>query len=145
MAAIPIAGIAAMKKVTVTFAPVIGFPSWPVSFTRTMLLPLCGHQQGTQQPVALLGNRSQLLPTARTFLAWNQSHITGHLFAPAKAAYITVDLGATLRTEPYDKESEQWSLFTPSHKVLRLRADRRYNYMRSDAPSDEGTWKPVLK
>src|SRR6202047_816242 len=42
IAAIPIAGIAAMKKVTVTFAPVIGFPSWPVSFTRTMLLPLCG-------------------------------------------------------------------------------------------------------
>src|SRR6266849_3115647 len=40
--AIPIAGIAAMKKVTVTFAPVIGFPSWPVSFTRTTLLPLCG-------------------------------------------------------------------------------------------------------
>src|SRR6266481_65339 len=40
--AIPIAGIAAMKKVTVTFPPVIGFPSWPVSFTRTMLLPLCG-------------------------------------------------------------------------------------------------------
>src|SRR5712672_278350 len=40
--AIPIAGIAAMKKVTVTFAPVIGFPSWAVSFTRTMLLPLCG-------------------------------------------------------------------------------------------------------
>src|SRR6266849_9338366 len=42
IAAIPIAGIAAMKKVTVTFAPVIGFPSLPVSFTRTMLLPLCG-------------------------------------------------------------------------------------------------------
>src|SRR5438128_9501445 len=42
IAAIPIAGIAAMKKVTVTFAPLIGFPSLPVSFTRTMLLPLCG-------------------------------------------------------------------------------------------------------
>src|SRR6202047_1254071 len=42
IAAIPIAGIAAMKKVTVTFAPVIGFPSWPVSFTRAMLMPLCG-------------------------------------------------------------------------------------------------------
>src|SRR6266436_707741 len=40
--AIPIVGIAAMKNVTVTFAPVIGFPFWPVSFTRTMLLPLCG-------------------------------------------------------------------------------------------------------
>src|SRR2546426_11256268 len=42
MAAIPIAGIAAMKKVTVTLAPAIGFPSCPVSFTRTVLLPLCG-------------------------------------------------------------------------------------------------------
>src|SRR5438270_2171932 len=39
IAAIPIAGIAAMKKITVTFARAIGFPSWPVSFTRTMLLP----------------------------------------------------------------------------------------------------------
>src|SRR4029077_8859870 len=36
--AIPIAGIAAMKKVTVTFAPAIDCPSGPVSFTRTMLL-----------------------------------------------------------------------------------------------------------
>src|SRR5580700_322551 len=42
IAAIPIAGIAAMKKVTVTFAPAIGFPSCPVSFTRTVLPPLCG-------------------------------------------------------------------------------------------------------
>src|SRR6266403_5282449 len=42
IAAIPIAGIAAMKKVTLTFAPAIGCPSLPVSFTRTMLLPLCG-------------------------------------------------------------------------------------------------------
>src|SRR6266849_3622564 len=40
--AIPIAGIAAMKKVTVTFAAVIGFPSCPVNFTRTILLPLWG-------------------------------------------------------------------------------------------------------
>src|SRR5580704_2813479 len=40
--AISIAGIAAMKKVTVTFAPAIGLPSCPLSFTRTMLLPLCG-------------------------------------------------------------------------------------------------------
>src|ERR1700687_4749635 len=40
--AIPIAGIAAMKKVTVTFAPAIGCPSGTVNFTRTVLLPLCG-------------------------------------------------------------------------------------------------------
>src|SRR5260370_33599518 len=42
IAAIPIAGIAAMNKATDTFPPVIGFRSWPVSFTRTILLPLCG-------------------------------------------------------------------------------------------------------
>src|SRR5438477_746065 len=36
IAAIPMAGIAAMKKVRLTFAPMIGFPSCPVSFTRTM-------------------------------------------------------------------------------------------------------------
>src|SRR5437660_7423723 len=40
--AIPMAGIAAMKKVTVTFAPAIGLPPCPASFTRTVLLPLCG-------------------------------------------------------------------------------------------------------
>src|SRR6266481_7243346 len=33
IAAIPIAGIGPMKKVTVTLAPAIGCPSWPVSFT----------------------------------------------------------------------------------------------------------------
>src|SRR5207302_803898 len=42
IAAIPISGIPAMKNVTFTFTPAIGFPSGPVSFTRTMLLPLCG-------------------------------------------------------------------------------------------------------
>src|SRR5207245_10437739 len=35
--AIPMAGIAAIKKVTVTFAPASGFPSCPVTFTRAML------------------------------------------------------------------------------------------------------------
>jgi hypothetical protein len=35
-----VAGIAVMKKITVAFPPVIGFPSWPVSFTRTIVLPL---------------------------------------------------------------------------------------------------------
>ena len=53
------------------------------------------------------------------------------------------DLGATLKTRPYDKESEQWLLYGPSHKVLSLRADGRYKYMRSDVPEDQGSWKPV--
>ncbi len=54
------------------------------------------------------------------------------------------DLGATLITVPYDENSEQWSLYTPKHRVLTLRADRRYQYMRSDLPRDQSAWKPVL-
>src|SRR5579871_6283233 len=42
ISAIPIAGIAAIKKVTVTWAPLIGLPSVAVSFTRKRLPPLCG-------------------------------------------------------------------------------------------------------
>ena len=41
-ATITFAGIAAMKNVTVTWAPVTGFPSGPVSFTRNVLLPFFG-------------------------------------------------------------------------------------------------------
>jgi hypothetical protein len=39
------------------------------------------------------------------------------------------DLGATLRTVPYDRKSVQWVLHTPDQKTLTLRADRRYQYM----------------
>src|SRR5207302_8064912 len=53
------------------------------------------------------------------------------------------DLGASLRTRPYDKEGEQWLLFGPSQKVLTLRADGFYKYMSSDVPEDQGGWKPV--
>ena len=45
------------------------------------------------------------------------------------------DLGASLKTRPYDKGAEQWLLYGPSHKVLILRADG-YKYMRSDVPED---------
>jgi hypothetical protein len=44
------------------------------------------------------------------------------------------DLGGTLKTEPYDKESEQWLLYEPSKKVLLLRADSRYKHARADVP-----------
>jgi hypothetical protein len=44
------------------------------------------------------------------------------------------DLGATLRTAPYDRKGEHWVLHTPEQKALTLRADRRYQYMRSDLP-----------
>jgi len=55
------------------------------------------------------------------------------------------DLGGSLRTVPYDRKGHQWVLLTPKGKVLTLRADRRYQFMRSDLPQDKGTWKPVLK
>ena len=38
------------------------------------------------QSIALLGDRAQLLPSARTFFARNQSQVTGHLLAPLKAS-----------------------------------------------------------
>ncbi len=55
------------------------------------------------------------------------------------------DLGATLRTVPYDRKGEQWVLHTPDQKALTLRADRRIQYMRADLPRDRGLWKPALK
>lgn len=55
------------------------------------------------------------------------------------------DLGGTLRTRSYDRRGEQWILFTPDGKALTLRADRRYQYIRSNLPRDKGAWKPVLK
>lgn len=54
------------------------------------------------------------------------------------------DLGGTLKTHPYDNESEQWLLYEPSNKVLVLRGDSRYKYVRADAPDSEKNWKPLL-
>jgi len=53
------------------------------------------------------------------------------------------DLGAILKTRPNDKESEQWLLYGPSHKILTLRADGCYRYTRSDVPDDQQRWKPM--
>lgn len=53
------------------------------------------------------------------------------------------DLGASLKTRPYDKDGEQWLLYGPSQKVLTLRADGLYKCMRSDVPEDQGRWKPL--
>jgi hypothetical protein len=52
------------------------------------------------------------------------------------------DLGATLRTRAYDKESEQWFLYEPSQKVLSLWADGGYKHIRSDV-SENKAWKPL--
>jgi hypothetical protein len=65
-------------------------------------------------------------------------------FDPKKVRCVfQFDLGATLRTVPYDEDSEQWSLYTPKHMVLTLRADHRYQYIRSDLPRNQDAWMPV--
>jgi len=52
------------------------------------------------------------------------------------------DLGATLKTKAYDKDSEQWILFEPSHKALTVRADGRYSYKRSNSSEDD-KWRSI--
>ena len=59
--------------------------------------------------------------------------------------HIEFDLGATLKTVPYDRKGEQWVLHTPDQKALTLRADRRYQYMRVNLPGDRGQWKHAVK
>jgi hypothetical protein len=72
--------------------------------------------------------------------------LTRFSFLPEKAwSVFEFDLGATLRTVPYDRKSELWVLHTPTQKALTLRADRRYQYMRADLPEDRGLWRPALK
>src|SRR3989441_2983122 len=46
------------------------------------------HQQHAQHAVALLGDRPQLLPSARGVLARNQTQVAGHLLAAREAADI---------------------------------------------------------
>ena len=53
------------------------------------------------------------------------------------------DLGATLKTFPYDNCGEQWLLFDPSRKVLMLRADGKYSYVRADVPTKDSSWKQL--
>lgn len=51
------------------------------------------------------------------------------------------DLGGTLKTGPYDKTGEQRLLYEPTKKVLSLRADGRYRYIRSGRAGDGSDWK----
>jgi hypothetical protein len=46
------------------------------------------HQQDLHHAVAVLGDRTQLLPSAREVLARNQTQITGHLIAARETTYI---------------------------------------------------------
>lgn len=55
------------------------------------------------------------------------------------------DLGATLETWPYDRKGEQWLLYQPSGKVLRLRADKKYCHSSKDAAPNTERWRPIAK
>jgi hypothetical protein len=93
-----------------------------------------------------IGDSSTRLKIRRAAECLDGQKLTRFSLAPQKVRCVfEFDLGATLRTLPYDKGSEQWSLYTPLHRVLSLRADRRYRYARSDVPGDEGAWKSMVR
>ena len=112
-------------------------------------------ENGTYGFIAAIGKFSlavSVLGTARQ----NRRFTAPHNSSTAKNSFVfryrrrvscvfEFDLGAILKTRPYDKEGEQWLLYEPSHKVLSLRADGRYRYMRSDVPEDQGRWKPMQR
>jgi len=50
------------------------------------------------------------------------------------------DLGGRLVTRPCNRHGEQWLLFTPSGKVLVLRADKRYSYHSKHSVPANLTW-----
>jgi len=50
------------------------------------------------------------------------------------------DLGGRFETRPYD-DSDQWSLYTPSGKVLNYRADGKYSFAPGNKPTPDTAWK----
>jgi hypothetical protein len=54
------------------------------------------------------------------------------------------DLGGRLETRPSDRKSEQWLLYTPSGKVLTLRADKQFQFTQGDG-SERERWQPLLR
>jgi hypothetical protein len=54
------------------------------------------------------------------------------------------DLGGRLETRPRDRKSEQWLLYTPSGKVLTLRADKRFKFTQGDG-SEREQWQSLPK
>lgn len=55
----------------------------------------------------------------------------------------TFDLGCTLRTWPYDADSDQWMLFEPSGNVLTVRADGRYSHAPGNSAPELHSWLPL--
>jgi hypothetical protein len=93
-----------------------------------------------------VGNGSTKLSMRRAAGLLDGQKLIQFSFLPEKRwSVFEFDLGATLRTVPYDRKGEQWVLRTPKQKILALRADHRYRYMRADLQGDRGMWKPALK
>jgi hypothetical protein len=53
------------------------------------------------------------------------------------------DLGGELETVPFDRTSEQWSLYEPTGKVLALRADRCISYVRNETRPNAERWRKL--
>ena len=71
-----------------------------------------------------IGDRSTKAKIRRAAEFLNGQKLTRFSTSPRKVSCVfEFDLGATLKTRPYDNESEQWLLYEPSHKVLSVRAD----------------------
>jgi hypothetical protein len=88
-----------------------------------------------------VGDSSTKVRTRRAADFLNGQKLIRFSFLPNKAQSVfAFDLGATLKTLPYDKDSEQWWLFEPSNMVLAVRADGRYKYGPSNLPPAEGAW-----
>jgi hypothetical protein len=93
-----------------------------------------------------IGNGSTKRSMRRAAVLLEGQKLIRFSFLPEKVwCVFEFDLGATLRTIRYDRKGEQWVLHTPEQKVLVLRADRRYQYMRADLPRDRGLWKRAVK
>jgi|SRR5581483_4349346 len=91
-----------------------------------------------------VGDSSRKATARRAVETLDGQKLTQFSISPRKVECVfRFDLGGMLRTYPYDKESEQWLLYEPAHKVLVLRADGRYQHVRSDEPDDSGKWNPV--
>jgi hypothetical protein len=89
-----------------------------------------------------VGNSSKRLSARHAADFLNGQKLIKFSILPRKVRCLfTFDLGASLSTTPYDRHSEQWSLFEPSGKVLALRADFKYCYGRAVSPREEASWK----
>lgn len=71
--------------------------------------------------------------------------LTGVALDPvARANIFSFDLGAVLKTWPYENDvDEQWSLYRPSGDVLTYRADGMYSFHPGDQHPDRIVWQSL--